>query len=112
MSGPAASVSFDPRPLVDPVDRSAVRAYYQRLRQSGMVGSPFGSAATVVPVVIGAAFFVVFGSVFLTVVGSIISSLASATAGDMGVPVLFSAFGALLPILVVGGALAAVIVVL
>ena len=63
------------------------------------------------PVVIGAAFFLVFGSVFLTVVGSIISSLASATAGDMGVPViLFSAFGALLPIVVVGGALAAVIV--
>ncbi|HYJ48499.1 MAG TPA: hypothetical protein VEX12_01165, partial [Microbacterium sp.] len=110
MSGPAASVSFDPRPLVDPVDRSAVRAYYQRLRQSGMVGSPFGSAATVVPVVIGAALFLVFGSVFLTVVGSIISSLASATTGDMGVPFLFSAFGALLPIVVVGGALAAVIV--
>jgi hypothetical protein len=72
VSGPAASVPFDARPLVDPVDRNAVREYVRRLRASGAATSMFGSAATVVPIIIGIAFFVVFGSVFLTVIGSII----------------------------------------
>lgn len=108
MSGPAAPVPFDVRPLVDPVDRIAVREYARRLRASGAVGSPFGSAATVVPVVIGVVFFVAFGSVFLTVVGSIVSSLAAAASGDLGPPFLFAALGSVLPIVVVGGAVAAI----
>jgi len=112
VSGPAASVPFDARPLVDPVDRNAVREYVRRLRASGAATSMFGSAATVVPIIIGIAFFVVFGSVFLTVIGSIISSFASVATGDMGTPFLFAAFGALLPILVMGGALAAIAIFL
>lgn len=112
MTGPAASVSFDPRPLLDPVDRNAVREYTRRLRASGAVGSMFGSAVTVIPVVIGVTFFLVFGSVFLTVIGSIIASLASASTGDMGPPFLIAAFGAVLPIVVVGGALAAIAIYL
>ncbi len=108
MTGPAASVSLDARPLVDPVDRNAVRAYARRLRASGGATSMFGSAATVVPVIIGVAFFIMFGSVFLTVIGSIIASLASVRTGDTGAPFLFSAFGAVLPIVVMGGALAAI----
>lgn len=112
MSGPAASVSFDARPLVDPVDRNAVREYARRLRASGTAASMFGSAATVVPIIIGIAFFVVFGSVFLTVVGSIISSLASIGTGETGASFLFGAIGAVLPILVMGGAIAAIAIFL
>lgn len=110
MSGPAASVSFDARPLVDPVDRGAVREYARRLRASGSATAMFGSAATVVPVIIGIAFFIVFGSVFLTVIGSIIASLASVGTGDIGAPFLFAALGSVLPIVVIGGALAAIVI--
>jgi hypothetical protein len=112
VSAPSASVSFDARPLVDPVDRNAVREYARRLRASGAATSMFGSAATFVPIVIGVAFFVVFGSVFLTVIGSIISSLAAVGTGDVGTPFVFAAFGAVLPTLVMGGALAAIAVFL
>jgi len=110
MSAPATSVPFDPRPLTEPVDRNAVRAYYQRLRQSGSVASPFGSVATIVPVVIGLAVLVMFGSVFLTVVASIFGSLAS-FGGDVTTGTfILSTITAVLPILVFGGVLAAVIV--
>ncbi len=65
MTGPAASVSFDPRPLVEPVDRNAVREYARRLRESGAVRSMFGSSATVIATVIAVVFFLMFGSVFV-----------------------------------------------
>ena len=112
MTLPAASVPFDARPLVDPVDRSAVREHTRRLRASGAVPSPFGSAATVVSVVVAVVFFVVFGSVFFTVIGSIIGSLASIGTGDATAPFLFVAFGSVLPIIVIGGALAALAIFL
>ena len=111
MSSPAASVPFDPRPLIDPVDRNAVREYARRRRQSGAAGSIFGSSATIVATIVGAAFFIIFGSVFLTVIGSIISSLAAVGSGDMGGSFLIGAFGAVLPIVVMGGALAAISIV-
>lgn len=112
MSARAASVSFDPRPLTEPIDRNALREHTRRLRVSGAVPSMFGSAATVIPVVLGIAFFLVFGSVFLTVIGSIVGSLASAASGDMGPPFLIAAFGSVVPIVVMGGAIAAIAIFL
>jgi hypothetical protein len=108
VTGPAASVSFDPRPLVEPVDRNAVSEYARRLRESGAVRSMFGSPATIVAVVIGVMFLLMFGSVFVSIIGSVISSLTATTTGDMGTPFLFAAFGAVLPIIIMGGAAAAV----
>lgn len=112
MSGPPAYAPFDARPLVDPVDRSALREHTRRLRASGAVPSMFGSAATVIPVVLGIAFFLVFGSVFLTMIGSIVGSLVSAASGDVGPPFLFAAFGSVAPIVVWGGAIAAIAIFL
>ena len=104
MSAPRAALSFDPRPLVEPADRNAIRAHAQRLKQSGgAVGS-----ATIVPLVIGGAFVLIFAGV-LTVTGSIVGSLASA---GTGTPFLISALGGVLPIILVLGAVAAVILFL
>ncbi|SFR87739.1 hypothetical protein SAMN04487846_0188 [Microbacterium sp. cf046] len=105
-----SAVPFDPRPLVEPVDRNAVREYTRRLRQSGAVGSVFSSGARTVAIIMGAAFFIVFGSVFITVAASILSALASIGSGDIGGPLIISAIGAVLPILVVGGAMAAIVI--
>ncbi|MET0862241.1 MAG: hypothetical protein ABW091_14575 [Microbacterium sp.] len=65
-------VAFDPRPLVEPVDRNAVRAFAERMRASGaQIGS---SASTIIAVVITLVVVVfiltVFGgmaSVFLSI---------------------------------------------
>jgi len=101
VSRPAASVSFDARPLVDPVDRFAVQEYVQR-HQDVAKGLRFGSAATVVPIVIGVAFFLVFGGVFFTVIVSIISSLASTASGSAVTPIFFAALSGILPVVIVG----------
>ena len=110
MSAPAAPVRFDPRALVDPVDRLEVRDFVQRMQQSGAAPSRFGSLTTVVPLIIGGAFFIAFGSVFVTVFASILASLASIDNGVTGGSFIISAIGSVLPILVIGGAFAAVIV--
>ncbi len=110
MSAPAAPVRFDPRALVDPVDRFEVRDFVQRMQQSGAAPSRFGSLTTVVPLIIGGAFFIAFGSVFVTVFASILASLASIDNGVTGGSFIISAIGSVLPILVIGGAFAAVIV--
>lgn len=108
MSGRAASVSFDPRPLTEPVDRNAVREYTRRLRESGAVRSSFGSPAVVIAIVIGVVFFLMFGSVFVSIIGSIVSSLAAASTGDMTTPFVFGALGTVLPMIVLFGAIGAV----
>ncbi|MCR2762768.1 hypothetical protein NQ152_04520 [Microbacterium sp. zg.B48] len=105
MSTPRASLSFDPGPLVEPVDGNAVRAHAQRLAHSG---SGSGSGA-LIPVVIGGAFVLIFGSVFLTVIGTIVGSLGS-TGSEA--PFLISAFVGVLPTILVLAAAAVVIVLL
>jgi len=106
---PAASVSFDARPLVDPVDRFALQEYVQRHKDVAK-GLGFGSAATVVPIVIGVAFFLAFGGVFFTVIVSIISSLASTATGSAVTPIFFAALSGILPVVIV--AVAATIAIL
>ncbi|MCR2808325.1 MULTISPECIES: hypothetical protein [unclassified Microbacterium] len=105
MSTPRASLSFDPGPLVEPVDGNAVREHAQRLAHSG---SGSGSGA-LIPVVIGGAFVLIFGSVFLTVIGTIVGSLGS-TGSEA--PFLISAFVGVLPTILVLAAAAVVIVLL
>ena len=111
MSGSRA-VPFDPRALVDPVDRFEVRDFVQRFRQSGQVPSRFGSLLTVIPVIIAVAFFIAFGSVFVTVLASFLASLASAGNGITTGSFLISAIASVVPILVVGAAFAAIVVYL
>ena len=109
MTEPAASVSFDARPLVDPIDRFALQEYVQRHKDVAK-GLGFGSAATVVPIVIGVAFFLAFGGVFFTVIVSIISSLASTATGSAVTPIFFAALSGILPVVIV--AVAATIAIL
>jgi hypothetical protein len=107
-----SAVPFDPRALVDPVDRFEVRDFVQRIRQSGQVPSRFGSLMTVIPVIIAVAFFIAFGSVFITVFASILASLAFTDSAVTTGSFLISAIASVVPILVIGAAFAAVIVYL
>lgn len=96
---------FDPRSLTEPVDRNAVREY---TRQHRTAGTGFGSAAAVIPIIIGIFFVVTFGSVFVSVAASIIGAFASFGSGDGGASVIFSVIASFLPILVMGGVIAAI----
>ncbi|HWM17765.1 MAG TPA: hypothetical protein VNP97_14395, partial [Microbacterium sp.] len=103
--GGAASASFDARPLIDPVERTAVRAFAQRLRSSGAVKSPFGSGGAVVTLVVGIFVVIMFGAIFVTTFSVIVSAFATMGDGTGGV----FAFGAFFPLIIVGGALALII---
>lgn len=99
---------FDPRSLTEPVDRNAVREY---TRQHRTAGTGFGSAAAVIPIIIGIFVVVTFGSVFVSVAASIIGAFASFGSGDGGASVIFSVIASFLPILVMGGVIAAIAIV-
>ncbi len=99
---------FDPRSLTEPVDRNAVREY---TRQHRAAGTGFGSAAAVIPIIIGIFVVVTFGSVFVSVAASIIGAFASFGSGDGGASVIFSVIASFLPILVMGGVIAAIAIV-
>jgi hypothetical protein len=111
VSGAPASVSFDARPLTEPVDRSAVRAFVQLVQHRA--GSPTGSATLlrIVPVIIGVAFFLVFGSALVVTLASVLASLASTGAGGTGASVLVGVVGSVLPLLVLTAVAVVVIVV-
>lgn len=102
-----ASVAFDARPLVDPVDRHAVRSFAQQLRAQARVGSSIGAATYVIGIVV--AFFVVsvFGSVFFAVATSLFA-MASRGAADT----VFSLAATVIPLLVVGGAVTVIVLTL
>ena len=107
MSGTPASVSFDARPLVDPVDRFEVRDFMRPIEQSGAVPSRLANAMTLVPLIAGAFFFAVFGFVFVTIAASVLAALASS--GGHASAAWISTVGVAVPIVLFGGALTAVI---
>ncbi len=80
MSTPAASPPLDARPLVEPVDRRAVRAYVRELRSSGR--APTGNlAAGIVPLVVG-------GLLVCVAVGAAVRGILAGPAPLVGVIVL------------------------
>lgn len=96
-----ASVPFDARPLTEPADRNAVRAYVQRLRASGVHG-PFGSASSIVAIVVVAIVVAIVGGSFLTVFVSVIASVtASVGATGWGAGLI-----AVVPLVIVAGLIA------
>jgi hypothetical protein len=101
----AQAFPFDARPLLEPVDAHAARAYARQLRQSGGLPGRF-TGATVVIVVFVVIFALVFGSVFLSLFVSIFASL---TAGS-GTGSIAGALISVLPFLVFGVVIAVVIV--
>ncbi len=70
MTTPLSSLPFDARPLVEPVDRNVVRAYVQRLRETGRAPKTSGAAIAVMATVIGVIFLVLFGNVVVGVIGA------------------------------------------
>lgn len=100
----AASVSFDPRPLTEPVDRTAVSAFAKQLRQSGRVSSSFGAVAVIVTVIVIGFVVFVFGTTFLSIIGSIIASGAGSEGGGFG----FLVF--LVPLLLIAGVAVAIVI--
>ena len=100
-----SGVAFDARPLVDPVDRFAVRDYARTLQQAGMFRSLVSTGSGVVAVVIGGVLLIWFGSLFVTILVSIVGSMAAASEGDPFV----LALGTILPTLALGAIIAVVI---
>jgi hypothetical protein len=101
-----ASISFDPRPLTEPVDRNAVAAFARRLRQEGRVASAFNGVAIVITIFVIIVVVFVFGTTLLSIIGSVIAA-ASAGVGDG-----FGAFGLILiiPFLIICAVLAAIVI--
>lgn len=97
----AASASFDARPLTEPVDPSAVRAFTQSLKRSGTTTSWIGAGATAIVGVAAISavvvFFVLFAFLFITVLTSV-----SDAAGTFAV-------AGILPFLIFAGAAALIV---
>jgi hypothetical protein len=106
VSAPAASVPFDARPLLDPVDRFEVRDFVQRTMQRGGLLSRYEKLSKVVPLVIGAAVFIAFGFVLVPILASILASLA-ATGDSGGGSFIVGAIGSVLPLVVMAAVLTA-----
>jgi hypothetical protein len=107
VSVPAASVPFDARPLVDPVDRLEVRDFVQRTMQRGGMLRRSETLSKVVPLVIGAAVFIAFGFVLVPILASVLASLA-ATGDSGGGSFVVGAIGSVVPLVVMAAVLTAV----
>ncbi|NLP84839.1 hypothetical protein HF576_13360 [Microbacterium sp. CFH 90308] len=100
-SRPAPAYPFDARPLVEPVDPAAARAFAHELRRTGRM-----PAANVVGIIVIAVVGIVFVSVFFTMVGTIVAVAASA-AGD-GIAFVLLSF---IPVVILVAIVVAVVIV-
>lgn len=95
---------FDARPLVEPVDPAAARAFAQHLRQTGRAPSAF-PGSSVFSIVFLVVFAVMFGTVGLAIITTLVGLFASM--GDGGIAgFLFS----LLPFLLLAAIVAVVVI--
>src|SRR5690606_40242274 len=95
MTTPAHVLPFDARPLTEPIDPRAARAFARELRASGRAPSLFPGSA-----VFGLIIAVVILFVFASVVTAFIGAMADASGPSMFIP--------LLPLLLVAGVAIAV----
>ncbi|WP_127820219.1 hypothetical protein, partial [Microbacterium sp. CPCC 204701] len=104
MSAPpsTAAYPFDARPLVEPVDRAAARAFAQGLKVAGRL--PGFSASGVVVAIVALAVTVAFGSVVVTMLGAVVGALTSPPEGGGALGVVF----VVIPPLVIVGIISAV----
>jgi hypothetical protein len=104
-TGAVSAYPFDARPLIEPVDPRAARAFRQELQRTGR--APAGLAGTGIAAAVVVIFVVfVFGSVFVGLITAFVGILASV--GGSGPEALV----ALLPLVVVAGIAAVIVVVL
>ncbi|HET8928800.1 MAG TPA: hypothetical protein VFN24_13355, partial [Microbacterium sp.] len=100
MSTPAHVLPFDPRPLTEPIDPRAARAFARELRTAGRAPGVLGGGSVVGFLIVAVIMLFVFASVGVTVVTAFIGAAIES-------PGAFP-FLALLPLLVVGGGAVAV----
>lgn len=100
---PATAYPFEARPLVEPVDRAAARAFSQELKRTGRL--PTSSASGIVVAIVSLVVVVVFGSVVFTMLSVVIGALTSSAEGAGPLSVLFF----LVPPVVIAGIIAAVV---
>lgn len=79
----AASPPFDARPLVDPVEPGAARAFVQQLRQSGRLPGSLSGSGVVVAVIVGVVVLTVFGSMFVSLLVSVFGAIAGSGSGGL-----------------------------
>lgn len=103
MSVPSASVPFDPRPLTEPVDRAAARAYVQELRRTGRAPAQ-NSAGIIIGVIVGVVFIAIFGTTLVSIIGGVIGM---AVTGSMTGPL--GAVFVVIPLIILAAFLAIVI---
>lgn len=96
---------FDAGPLVQPVDRRAVREYARRLRAEGRVTSMFGSPQAIIGFVIAGVILLFVGTSVLGVFASLVFSLAQSNG-------LAAGLAALLPTVLVIGVIALAVVLI
>ncbi len=101
------SPSFDSRPLTEPVDRTAVRAFAQRLKQSGTTTSWVGTGATALIAVAAISavvvFFVMFAFLFITVLASVGEAIGTFAVAGILPFLIFAGAAALIVMLAVRG---------
>ena len=108
MTDPAASVPFDSRALVEPVDRFEVRDFVRRTMQRADLLGKYETLNKVVPLVIGAAVFIAFGFVLVPILASILASLAASGDSAGGGSFVAGAIGSVLPLVVMAAVVTAV----
>ncbi|WES63580.1 hypothetical protein P0L94_14040 [Microbacter sp. GSS18] len=96
-----AAAPFDARPLIEPVDRTAVRAHARAMRASGRVPSSTNIVVAVVFAVMAVVFVGMFGFILVGAIGAMIVALGE---GELA----FVPFVAFVPILFIMGVFAAV----
>lgn len=101
MTTPLSALPFDARPLVEPVDRNAVRAHVQHLRATGRAPKNTTTAAIVVAVVVGVVFLVMFTNVAIGILGGF-WQLAIAGNGGSPAGILFAVFPLFFLVVIVG----------
>ncbi len=73
--------AFDARPLREPVDRAAARAYTRELRRTGRAPSGTGVVGIVLVALFGMVFLFMFGSVFVGIASTVVSMAATGGTG-------------------------------
>lgn len=97
-AGPATSVPFDARPLIEPARAADIRAFTTRLRAEGRLGSPFSGTQgvqLVLLIVVGGVFALVFLSIFGTIAGAMVTSGSVGWLFVLPVLLVFAAIGAI-----------------
>jgi hypothetical protein len=100
----APAYPFDARPLIEPVDAAAARAFSQELRRTGRM-----PAANVVGIIVIAVVGIVFVSVLFTMVGTIVAVAASSAGDGIGFLLLTAIPVVIVVALVVGVVVVAVL---